>query len=91
MVFWVCVEYMYTKKIKIERTRTFHRFLERKKASFEVFHYRGMLFGLTGRRVSLGKCLVKMDGLLGKCEVHEVLEVCFFLGCLFTFVCLQKY
>ncbi|KAJ3273745.1 Coiled-coil and C2 domain-containing protein 1B [Borealophlyctis nickersoniae] len=66
-------EYNHVKKVRIERTRTFQRYLERKKATFEVFHYRGF-FGL-GKRISLGKCSVKLDALLTKCEVHEIVEL----------------
>ncbi|KAJ3036005.1 Coiled-coil and C2 domain-containing protein 1B [Rhizophlyctis rosea] len=68
-------EYGFTKKIKIERTKGFQRYLERKKATFDVYHYRGVLFGLAGKKVSLGRATVKIDALLNKCEVHEVVEL----------------
>ncbi|KAI8827160.1 uncharacterized protein EV422DRAFT_28179 [Fimicolochytrium jonesii] len=67
-------EYAFSRKVKIARTRGFQRYLERKKATFEVFHYqRGFL--LLGKRVSLGRIQVKMEPLLTKCEVHEIAEL----------------
>ncbi|ORX79251.1 hypothetical protein K493DRAFT_342720 [Basidiobolus meristosporus CBS 931.73] len=64
-------EFQFNRRIPIERTRSFQRFVERKKAVFEVFHYRGFLW----RAVSLGKVQVKLDRLLHRCEIHEVLEL----------------
>ncbi|TPX53844.1 hypothetical protein PhCBS80983_g06139 [Powellomyces hirtus] len=67
-------DYGFSKKIKITRTRPFQRYLERKKATFEVFHYqRGFL--LIGKKVSLGKISVPLTALLTKCEIHEVAEL----------------
>ncbi|CAG8836489.1 9571_t:CDS:2, partial [Racocetra persica] len=43
----------------------------RKKAIFEVFHYRGFL----RRAISLGKAQLKLDSLAGKAEIHEVLDL----------------
>ncbi|KAJ3174807.1 Coiled-coil and C2 domain-containing protein 1B [Geranomyces variabilis] len=67
-------DYSFTKKIPIVRTRPFQRFLERKKATFEVFHYhRGFL--LMSKKVSLGRIQVPLTALLTKCEVHEAAEL----------------
>ncbi|KAG0277176.1 Coiled-coil and C2 domain-containing protein 1B [Linnemannia exigua] len=37
-------DYNYSKTVGIERTRGFQRFVERRKATFEVWHYRGLLW-----------------------------------------------
>ncbi|KAJ3149560.1 Coiled-coil and C2 domain-containing protein 1B [Geranomyces variabilis] len=67
-------DYSFSKKIPIVRTRPFQRFLERKKATFEVFHYhRGFL--LMSKKVSLGRIQVPLTALLTKCEVHEAAEL----------------
>ncbi|TPX59493.1 hypothetical protein SpCBS45565_g07724 [Spizellomyces sp. 'palustris'] len=67
-------EYEFSKRVKITRNRTFQRYLERRKATFEVFHYqRGFL--LIGKKVSLGRIQIKMEALLTKCEIHEVAEL----------------
>ncbi|KAJ3161114.1 Coiled-coil and C2 domain-containing protein 1B [Geranomyces michiganensis] len=67
-------DYNFSKKIPIVRTRPFQRFLERKKATFEVFHYhRGFL--LMSKKVSLGRIQVPLTALLNKCEVHEAAEL----------------
>ncbi|CAG8634985.1 8643_t:CDS:2 [Gigaspora rosea] len=64
-------EFNYKKIISIERTKSFQRFIDRKKATFEVFHYRGFL----RRAISLGRAQVKLDTLSGKAEIHEVLDL----------------
>ncbi|CAG8528003.1 14725_t:CDS:2, partial [Cetraspora pellucida] len=64
-------EFNYKKIISIERTKSFQRFISRKKATFEVFHYRGFL----RRAISLGKAQLKLDSLTGKAEIHEVLDL----------------
>ncbi|KNC95914.1 uncharacterized protein SPPG_08672 [Spizellomyces punctatus DAOM BR117] len=67
-------EYEFSKRVKIARNRTFQRYLERRKATFEVFHYqRGFL--LIGKKVSLGRIQIKMEPLLTKCDIHEVAEL----------------
>ena len=63
--------YNFTKVIKIERSKPFQRFLERKKAVFEVFHSRGFL----RKPLSLGKGLLKLDALMNQSEVSELIEV----------------
>lgn len=65
----------FKKRIKITRTKPFQRFLERRKATFELFHVKSGLFGLMSRRVALGKAVVKLDALLTRCEVHQVFPV----------------
>ncbi|KAJ3013272.1 Coiled-coil and C2 domain-containing protein 1B [Thoreauomyces humboldtii] len=67
-------EFAHSKRIKIVRTRMYQRYLERKKATFEVFHYqRGFL--LIGKKTSLGRIQVQMQPLLNKCEIHEIAEL----------------
>jgi hypothetical protein len=63
-------EWKYVKRIAcVDRSqRAFHRFLEKKKMFFDVYHHRGWLRG----RVLIGKGSLKMDGLLTSCEVHSV-------------------
>ncbi|CAG8678626.1 12706_t:CDS:2 [Funneliformis caledonium] len=62
-------EFNWKKIINIERTKAFQRYVNSKKATFEVFHYRGFL----RKAISLGKATVKLDLLLSKAEIHEVL------------------
>lgn len=39
--------------------------------TFEIFHYRGFLW----KALSLGKVVVKLDGLLDNCEIHEIVDL----------------
>ncbi|RHZ49946.1 hypothetical protein Glove_508g6 [Diversispora epigaea] len=64
-------EFNWKKIISIERNRAFMRHVERKKATFEVFHYRGFL----RKAISLGKAQVKLDPFIKKSEIHEVFEL----------------
>ncbi|CAG8565829.1 8542_t:CDS:2, partial [Diversispora eburnea] len=64
-------EFNWKKIISIERTRPFIRHVERKKATFEVFHYRGFL----RKAISLGKAQVKLDPFIKKSEIHDVFEL----------------
>ncbi|CAI2169408.1 16096_t:CDS:2 [Funneliformis geosporum] len=64
-------EFNWKKIINIERTKAFQRYLNSKKATFEVFHYRGFL----RKDISLGKATVKLDQLLSKAEIHEVFNL----------------
>ncbi|KAJ3272381.1 Coiled-coil and C2 domain-containing protein 1B [Terramyces sp. JEL0728] len=68
-------EFMYRRLIKIERTKGFQRFLERKKATFEVFYMSKSLFGMLAKRVTIGKIILKLDDLLSKREIHQVMDV----------------
>ncbi|KAI9141227.1 hypothetical protein BKA69DRAFT_1125048 [Paraphysoderma sedebokerense] len=70
-------EYGYKETVKIERNRTLQRHLERKKATFEVFHKSaGILgFGILAKNVTLGRAILKLDPLLNKSEIHEVVEL----------------
>ena len=72
---FISKEFNYSKVLKIERTKAFQRFLERRKATFEVFHYRGFL----RKSISLGRGMLKLDGLLNRTEVVEVVEVKLFI------------
>ncbi|KAJ2993250.1 hypothetical protein HDV02_002562 [Globomyces sp. JEL0801] len=44
-------EYNFKTKIKIERTKSFQRFLERKKATFELFYLSKSLFGMLSKKI----------------------------------------
>ena len=66
--------YAFTKKIKIERTKTFQRFLERKKATFELVFHSVQYFVMAKKTVS-ARAQVKLDTLLSKCEIHEMIPV----------------
>ncbi|KAJ3325412.1 Coiled-coil and C2 domain-containing protein 1B [Boothiomyces sp. JEL0866] len=69
------VDYVFKKIIKIERSKGFQRFLERKKAAFEVFYLSKSLFGMLAKRVTLGKITLKLDDLLSKREIHDILPI----------------
>lgn len=64
-------EFNYKRLIKIDRSKTFQRFLERKKATVEVWHYRGFL----RKSISLGKATVKLEDLLRKAEIHDYFDL----------------
>ncbi|CAG8534892.1 9206_t:CDS:2 [Acaulospora morrowiae] len=64
-------EFNWKKTLSIERNKAFQRHIDRKKALFEVFHYRGFFRKAT----SLGKAQVKLDSLANKSEIHEVVEL----------------
>ncbi|KAJ3091720.1 Coiled-coil and C2 domain-containing protein 1A [Quaeritorhiza haematococci] len=83
-------EYNYIKRFKIARTKAFQRYLERRKMTFTVNHlnassgggiagalasFIGGVVGGGKSTVPLGKATLKVDGLVGACEVHEVLEL----------------
>ncbi|KAJ3364374.1 Coiled-coil and C2 domain-containing protein 1B [Allomyces javanicus] len=69
------VDFDYAFKVKIERNKQFQRHLERKRASFEVLHRTGGLLGFFSSRISLGRAQVKLDSLLTKAEIHQVLPL----------------
>ncbi|KAL1919989.1 uncharacterized protein VTP21DRAFT_1135 [Calcarisporiella thermophila] len=64
-------EFSVKKRIPIDRNKAFQRHLERKKATFEVFHYRGFF----RKAVSLGRAQCTLSPLLRQCEIHEVVEL----------------
>ncbi|KAF9972570.1 Coiled-coil and C2 domain-containing protein 1B [Actinomortierella ambigua] len=64
-------EYHFTQKIGIERTRSFQNFVQRRKATFEVWHYRGMF----RKSLPLGRAQVSLQSLLHHSEIHEVLPL----------------
>ncbi|CAG8530601.1 17383_t:CDS:2 [Acaulospora colombiana] len=64
-------EFNWKKTLNIERNKAFQRHIDRKKALFEVFHYRGFF----RKAISLGKAQVKLDPLISKSEIHEVVEL----------------
>jgi hypothetical protein len=67
--------YKFCTNVKIERTKAFQRFLDRKKATFEIYYIAKSLFGMMARRVLLGKMIVKLDDLLSKREIHQMVPI----------------
>jgi hypothetical protein len=63
----------FKKLFKIERTKPFQRFVERKKIGLELWQYRGFL----RKSVSLGRVTLKLDDLLEKAEVKGGFDVGF--------------
>jgi len=72
IISFIILEFNWKKVINIERTKAFQRYLSSKKATFEVFHYKGFL----RKAISLGKATFKLEQLLNKAEIHHVLDVC---------------
>ncbi|KAJ3124842.1 Coiled-coil and C2 domain-containing protein 1A [Nowakowskiella sp. JEL0407] len=68
-------EYNFVRKIKIERTRAFERYLSRKKVNFEVTHYRGIFTFTKPSKTILGVASLELKSLLNKCEIQEVIEL----------------
>jgi hypothetical protein len=64
-------EFNYVNKLTIQRNRMLQRHLERKRATFEVMHYRGFLRG----SVCIGRATLPLDGLLSKCTINEIISV----------------
>ncbi|KAG0240162.1 Coiled-coil and C2 domain-containing protein 1B [Actinomortierella wolfii] len=64
-------EYQFTHKIGIERTRAFLSFVQRRKATFEVWHYRGMF----RKSLFLGRAQLPLQHLLNHSEIHEILPL----------------
>ncbi|KAI9001901.1 hypothetical protein BC832DRAFT_593754 [Gaertneriomyces semiglobifer] len=63
----------FEKKVKITRNKALQRYIERRKLILELYHsQRGFLFS---KKVLIGKITMKLDELMGKCEVRQVLEV----------------
>ncbi|KAI8837334.1 hypothetical protein BC829DRAFT_405150 [Chytridium lagenaria] len=54
------VIFNYSKRLKIERNRTFQRFVERKRATFDIYHQ------------PRGRASIPLSSLLVKCEIHDV-------------------
>ena len=72
-------EFNHTSTVKIEKTKAFQRYLERKKATFEVNMATKSFFGLMSQQKLIGKASLKIDQLLTRCEVHQYVQVEFFL------------
>lgn len=64
-------DYNYSKTLGIERTRAFNRFVEKKKATFEVWHYRGLLW----KDYLIGRGQIALQPLLNHSEIHEIIPV----------------
>jgi hypothetical protein len=69
------VEFNFSKVIRIDRNKAFQRFVERRKATFDVWHYRGFL----RKDIPLGKVTLKLDDLVSKSEIYECIDVCFLM------------
>ncbi|TPX52832.1 hypothetical protein SeMB42_g01158 [Synchytrium endobioticum] len=63
----------FKKNVTIEKSRAFQRYLERRSATFDVMHSRGM--SLIWRPICLGRANVPVAGLLKSAEVHESVEL----------------
>lgn len=57
--------------LKIERTKAFQRFVERRKLSMELWQYRGFL----RKAVSLGRVAVRLEDLLTRAEITGSFDV----------------
>jgi hypothetical protein len=66
----------YSKKINIQRNKNFQRVLERKKCLMEVYSY-STQFMFLKKKTLIGKGFLKLDSLLNKCEIHEIVTVRF--------------
>lgn len=64
-------DYNYFKTLGIERSRAFQRFVERRKATFEVWHYRGLLW----KDYLIGRGQIALQPLLEHSEIHEIIPV----------------
>ncbi|KAG0220829.1 Coiled-coil and C2 domain-containing protein 1B, partial [Mortierella sp. GBA43] len=64
-------EFNYSKTVGIERTKPFQRFIERKKVTFDVWHYRGLLW----KAYLIGRAQVPLLPLLKHSEIHEIVPV----------------
>ncbi|KAF9542077.1 Coiled-coil and C2 domain-containing protein 1B [Mortierella hygrophila] len=64
-------DYNYSKTLGIERTRAFNRFVERRKATFEVWHYRGLLW----KDYLIGRGQIALQPLLEHSEIHEIIPL----------------
>ncbi|KAI7831377.1 hypothetical protein BC939DRAFT_498827 [Gamsiella multidivaricata] len=62
-------DFNYNKTLGIERTKAFQRFAEKRKATFEVWHYRGLLW----KDYLIGRAQVPLESLLNHSEIHEIL------------------
>ncbi|KAF9927023.1 hypothetical protein BGZ67_007793 [Mortierella alpina] len=64
-------DFNYSKTLGIERSRAFQRFVERRKVTFEVWHYRGMLW----KDYLLGRAQVPLQALLNHSEINEIIPL----------------
>ncbi|KAG0208709.1 Coiled-coil and C2 domain-containing protein 1B [Mortierella sp. GBA30] len=64
-------EFNYSKTIGIERSRAFQRFVERRKVTFDVWHYRGLLW----KDYLLGRAQVPLHSLLNHSEINEIVPL----------------
>jgi hypothetical protein len=68
----------FSKKINIQRNKNFQRLLERKKCILEVYSCSTQFLFLK-KKTLIAKGLLKLDSLLNKCEIHEIVTVRFYL------------
>ncbi|KAF9209390.1 hypothetical protein BGZ49_004695 [Haplosporangium sp. Z 27] len=64
-------DFNFSKILGIQRTRAFNNFAERKKVTFEVWHYRGLLW----KDYPLGRAQVPLAALLQHSEIHVVVPL----------------
>lgn len=63
--------YNFTSRFPIDSSKSFIRFLERKKVNFEVLCLSKGMFGLWSKRLSVGKGSLKLDDLMTKSTIHQ--------------------
>ncbi|TPX32193.1 hypothetical protein SmJEL517_g04666 [Synchytrium microbalum] len=66
-------EFNYKKSVRYDKSRSFQRFLERKTATFDVMHSRGL--SLIWKPICLGRANVPLSALLKSAEFHEVIQL----------------
>ncbi|KAK3814975.1 MAG: hypothetical protein J3Q66DRAFT_343532 [Benniella sp.] len=64
-------DFDYSKTLGIERSKAFQRFVERRKATFEVWHYRGLIW----KDYAIGRAQVTLQPLLNHSEIHEIVPL----------------
>ncbi|KAF9922872.1 Coiled-coil and C2 domain-containing protein 1B [Linnemannia zychae] len=64
-------EFNYSKTLGIERSKAFHRFVERRKITFEVWHYRGLLW----KDYLIGRGQIALQPLMNHSEIHEIVPL----------------
>ncbi|KAF9110012.1 Coiled-coil and C2 domain-containing protein 1B [Mortierella sp. AM989] len=64
-------DFNFSKILGIQRDRAFKSFVDRKKITFEVWHYRGLLW----KDYFLGRAQLPLSALLNHSEIHEIVPL----------------
>ncbi|KAF9172603.1 Coiled-coil and C2 domain-containing protein 1B [Mortierella sp. AD010] len=64
-------EFNFTKTLGIQRGMAFQRFAEKKKITFEVWHYRGFLW----KGYFIGRAQLPLAALLNHSEIHQIIPL----------------